>query len=371
MGIIRFILAFYVVQFHANSKIHVFGHLPSIDGREAVQIFYLISGFYMSLILNRKYTGDGSVRIFYSNRFLRLWPPYLVVSLIIAVWFVIAGEVRLFGLWTSLDHFWEKLVNLDFGALIYVAFSNIFIVGQDLLWFVRFNDVGGVEYAPFLVSKFHNGSAFLLNHPTFTVAIEALFYLVSPFLLRKSFRWAAALFLLGAGYHLLIWRIGFYHVAYSYHLFLSAGYFFFLGACSYHLYSFINTIKKSPRYGEYMWKIEVCACIPALILGGLAWAYAPNRVVYLALIFAIIMPFLFLRTKNLKFDRMIGQFSYSTYLTHYPILIFLAPFVSKESLGTATALFTLIAAITLFLLVENPIDRWRQQRAQRANVMSG
>jgi peptidoglycan/LPS O-acetylase OafA/YrhL len=32
--------------------------------------------FYMALILNEKYTGPGSCRLFFTNRVLRLYPAY-------------------------------------------------------------------------------------------------------------------------------------------------------------------------------------------------------------------------------------------------------------------------------------------------------
>jgi peptidoglycan/LPS O-acetylase OafA/YrhL len=53
MGILRFILALSVVIFHAGACWGV----KMVQGQVAVQAFYLISGFYMALILNGKYPG--------------------------------------------------------------------------------------------------------------------------------------------------------------------------------------------------------------------------------------------------------------------------------------------------------------------------
>jgi len=60
------------------------GHLDfffmGIDGTMAVQAFYMISGFYMALVLNEKYIGKAaSYRLFISNRFIRLYPNYLII----------------------------------------------------------------------------------------------------------------------------------------------------------------------------------------------------------------------------------------------------------------------------------------------------
>ena len=49
-----------------------------MNGRMAVQCFYMISGFLISLVLSNKYdpsTADGR-RLFYSNRALRIFVPY-------------------------------------------------------------------------------------------------------------------------------------------------------------------------------------------------------------------------------------------------------------------------------------------------------
>ena len=47
-----------------------------IRGYVSVQVFYIISGFYMALILNTKYVGPGSYRVFIANRLLRIFPAY-------------------------------------------------------------------------------------------------------------------------------------------------------------------------------------------------------------------------------------------------------------------------------------------------------
>ena len=43
----------------------VFGPLKMITGAEAVMLFFVISGFYMALILNKK---NQKATLFYSNR---------------------------------------------------------------------------------------------------------------------------------------------------------------------------------------------------------------------------------------------------------------------------------------------------------------
>src|SRR4029079_11666669 len=79
LGLIRVLLAMAVL----------FGHLPILENVHimgaalAVQAFFIVSGFYMALVLSGKYSGQ--TRLFYSNRLLRLMPTYFVMCGLYAV----------------------------------------------------------------------------------------------------------------------------------------------------------------------------------------------------------------------------------------------------------------------------------------------
>src|SRR5204862_818190 len=79
MGLLRFMLALAVASGHAGG---FFGTdiYPMVAGNIAVQIFYMISGFLIALILSGKYadTPQGNW-IFYSNRAGEIYVPYLAI----------------------------------------------------------------------------------------------------------------------------------------------------------------------------------------------------------------------------------------------------------------------------------------------------
>src|SRR4051812_18616989 len=76
MGLFRLLLALSVVMGHAGP---ILG-MSLFSAPVAVGTFFVLSGFYMSLVMNEKYSGlEHGVRVFYINRFLRLYPSYLVV----------------------------------------------------------------------------------------------------------------------------------------------------------------------------------------------------------------------------------------------------------------------------------------------------
>jgi peptidoglycan/LPS O-acetylase OafA/YrhL len=71
LGVIRFSLAFCVIAFHLVGTIQNLGQL-------AVNFFYVISGFLITLVLNETY--KFSLLPFATNRFLRLYPAYYAVA---------------------------------------------------------------------------------------------------------------------------------------------------------------------------------------------------------------------------------------------------------------------------------------------------
>ena len=84
MGWMRFLLAAAVVFHHSTTP----GNMPLVDGHQAVRLFYIISGFYMALILGQKYPlNRQGLWIFYTNRAARVFPVYWVVLIGAAVFY--------------------------------------------------------------------------------------------------------------------------------------------------------------------------------------------------------------------------------------------------------------------------------------------
>ena len=74
MGTLRTIFAIAVVLAHVWPGGPVF-----VGGQNAVRLFYIISGFLISFVLVER-KSYPSVRSFYVNRYLRLYPVYVVVA---------------------------------------------------------------------------------------------------------------------------------------------------------------------------------------------------------------------------------------------------------------------------------------------------
>src|SRR5262245_63524562 len=113
-----------------------------MNGRMAVQCFYMISGFLISLVLSHKYdpsTTEGR-RLFYSNRALRIFVPYwsfcvMILGMHVLIYYALG--IR-FGVDAAFAQHWPEMT---LPTRIYRLLSNIFILTQEWsMWLVYQSD---------------------------------------------------------------------------------------------------------------------------------------------------------------------------------------------------------------------------------------
>jgi peptidoglycan/LPS O-acetylase OafA/YrhL len=85
MGLIRLLLAISVVLVH-SPIINEWHSIPIVGGELAVESFFMISGFYMAMVLTENYYSDDrptsrAYGAFLLSRILRIYPTYLIVLL--------------------------------------------------------------------------------------------------------------------------------------------------------------------------------------------------------------------------------------------------------------------------------------------------
>src|SRR5271154_3104084 len=125
MGGLRLVLALSVVLWHLDETYRT-GHV-FIAGDVAVQTFYVISGFFISMVLSEKYVGPGALRLFYGNRLLRIFGTYLPVLIL-----TIGAHLALPTGWQESNLLWHPSLWPPFSlsAVVLLVFANIFIFGQ-------------------------------------------------------------------------------------------------------------------------------------------------------------------------------------------------------------------------------------------------
>ena len=329
MGSIRFVLALSVVLWHVGA-----GYSVLVNGYVAVIAFYMISGFYMAMVINEKY-GE-SIKRFYAARALRLLPLYWLVCLL-----TLAAAAA----------FPDRCMATNCAPpTAATAFSNLAVFGLDVITLV-----GNISGEKFL----------RIVGPAWSLAIEFQFYLLAPFIVRRPIHQLAAITLVAIAARLAL--AGADYATWRYYFGPSVWCFFFLGALSYR----IAAEFKMPRFAA-----PVCAgCI--VLVGWLAalnvtkdidrpefWAWY--------LVFAASLPALFDRTRDLRWDNVIGNLSYPLYLAHpFVFRIVMAsvdPGAALLPTWVITVAASLIFAAVLAYGIETPINSLRRRRLSRPDL---
>lgn len=347
MGIIRLYLAASVVLAHSSS-IHGYFGIPSFA---AVTLFFVISGFYMGMIGTEKYIGPHRFSAFYSNRFLRLYPTYLL-ALVIAI----LAKVTFNAGWTSLT------INLlpEGMALtdrFLVGLTNLTMLGSDLLFLFHHSVQSGWHFTfgmnPPDLESVRTGQ-YLLVAPVWSIGLELWFYLLVPFIVkwRSTTLMAVGLGSLG----LRAWME--LRAPWSTYFFFPANLgFFLIGILSYRFY----------RCDLYR-RLATIKVLHWVYLSTLALMifrqYIPGYRNYawpMYMLFALAIPFLFHASRASLVDRWIGNLSYPLYILHGPVL-HVFDRLHMEKSGSVVFVVSLAISCVALALIDQPLDRIRQRR---------
>nr|WP_294942349.1 acyltransferase [uncultured Mucilaginibacter sp.] len=364
MGKIRFLLALSVVAVHCG-PIWKFYML----GGDAVQVFFVISGFYMSLVLNEKYTGiNASYKLFITNRFLRLAPIYWVVLFSTMILCLIIGKSS--G-WANFPIFGSYfLVTHNFFSIGYLVLTSLFIWGQDLVLLMGINPVtGNLYFTTEFLKTFPPLYSFMFIPQAWSLGLELAFYALAPLILKKGFKLVGLLMALSLMVRLLVFFYwGLRNDPWSYRFFPSELMFFLLGYLSYRIYLFIKDIKIPGYINSALLYLVLAFTLSYSFLPGTSvhiMQFSFKLMCYHALL-VVSIPLLFKYLKNDKLDAQIGELSYPIYISHIFVAMFLKSITSGPlSSGWAIALFTIILSLGLIKFIAAPMERYRQRRLTR------
>ncbi|MEO5643299.1 MAG: acyltransferase [Bacteroidia bacterium] len=355
MGVLRFILALVVVIAHCTP---IFG-CRSVGSAVAVESFFIISGFYMSLVLNEKYVNENnSFRLFISNRLLRLFPVYWCVLVLVILFSLSKGIYSGGSNWGSLSSLNAHFTNMGADSIFLVLFSNIFIFFQDVMMFLGLGENGHVFFSSNFETTATPMYAFLLIPQAWTLGVELLFYMVAPFIVRKKLWLILLLILCSVLLRYILYQHGLKHEPWTYRFFPAELVFFMLGYLSYSIYKKIREKKIKPVYYNLLWIFMI-----AFTLFYSEVSFTQKENLYF-LFFFLALPFIFHHTKNIKMDRYIGELSYPIYISHFFILNLLTAFniTLPGGLGLTLSVFTILFSILLNEFVAKRIEKKRQNR---------
>jgi peptidoglycan/LPS O-acetylase OafA/YrhL len=354
MGIIRLLLAISVVIDHSNP---LFGFI-FVGGQLAVEVFFIISGFYMALILCEKYNQTSNRKIFIGNRLLKILPTYwvilflgLIYELANAYFHSSPNEVSLFV---------HPGIHLNLFSFLYFLLTNIIILGQDIILYLGINIHTGVL---FLTSDFRLFSpplySFMILPQAWSLSLELTFYFLVPFIIKFKTKWLLLIMSLSLILRIILYHFGLDHDPWTYRFFPTELVFFLSGIIAYRAFKFIENknIKKWLLYlfyGSYLSLIIFYQYIP------------DNDIKMWSLLLAtiVLLPFIFRLTKNIKIDKIIGELSYPVYISHFLVIDFLTHFTSVDHslLSLIASIISILLSIMLFQFIMKPIDKIRQNR---------
>lgn len=361
MGLIRLLLALSVIVAHAGS---IFG-LDFLGGPMAVQSFFIISGFYMSLVLNEKYIGaHKSYTLFLSNRLLRLFPIYWVVLLltIILVTFAIGYDSKVeFG--SGLQYCVAYFGQMSWGSLAFLIFIHIFLIGQDMVMFLGLDIHTGHL---FFTADFWKTSPqlykFLLLPQAWTIGIEITFYLIAPFIVRRKPIVILSLIFLSIAIRILLIRSGLANDPWTYRFFPSVLVFFLLGNLSYHIY---KRIENAPLNFGIPLSITLLVLLFSMFFHQIM---IPHREGLFFIVFFLAVPFIFKQSRHSRIDAALGNLSYPVYICHSLIGLFLGRMTGLTRIfgdGLTEAILAIGFSLILNKVVGVPIERIRQKRVYK------
>jgi len=355
MGFLRFFLAVSVVLTHVSARWEL------IPGARAVQIFFIISGFYMAMILSEKYGFQGSgLKAFFLNRILRIYPTYLLVLVFAIFWQIICHfsthskspiEFLTFG---SFLPFWQR------GLFI---LSNFTLIGIDTVYLFSYSNTFGllflinthsdIMFGPNLILLYR----FAIIPQAWSISAELCFYALAPF----------ACF--GEGSRAVV--LGLISLILSYFITKNYGSSYFFWPASFYLFA----------VGIISYKLSACVVSYAQLFLGhhTAWLTYVVSVAFLLFVPVVknrlfegiflvssifLVPMLFKVTKYNKTDRFLGNLSYSIYCVHMLMFELSRTVIGKLHLSYAllpafVLISSIIASIALYHFVEARIDQIR------------
>jgi peptidoglycan/LPS O-acetylase OafA/YrhL len=360
MGLLRFFLAISVVIAHGGS---IFG-INLLGGQTSVQLFYIFSGFYMTLILNQKYIGrNSSFKLFITNRLLRLFPIYWFVLILtflfsITIIFYTHGQNL-----NKLNVYFESSPTIF--TLIYFISSQMFLIGLDLTSFLGFDINNGNL---FFTNNFHLTNpevpSFLFIPQAWTLSLEIYFYLIAPLILRKSKLFIFILMILSFLFRIyLYFNFNLKLDPWTYRFFPTELFFFLLGYFSFKLMNYFSNFNISYLAKKIIVFFSFFSIFIYEYIPDYKSFYSPfsYREIFIFIVISLSLPFLFLFFKNNELDNKIGELSFPIYIVHMSIIPFVNIFKFKHS-SLIVVIITILSAYLLNRYIGKPIENYRKSR---------
>ena len=351
---LRFIFAITVVFAHSWPNGSVF-----VGGSNAVQLFYIVSGFLISYVLMES-KSYPNIKTFYINRYIRLYPVYFVVATLTVIAQLFVKNSTPFDLFNA--------VPIEAKALF--TFVNTFIFGQDWLMFL------GIQNSHLtFTSNFRKSDLLvyqgLLIPQAWSLGVELSFYLIAPFVLPRI-RVLISLLCISLLLRLYLISIGIGATdPWTYRFFPTELALFLLGALSHQfILPFFKKIfagKEGPASNIATFFLVIICMIFSMI------PIAESiKTISILLAFTALIPLTFIFQNRNHFDSWIGNLSYPIYIGHILVISTLTYILlhlgidNRKVISILSVIFSIVFAIILDNYIAKPFERVRKKIRLRA-----
>ena len=327
-------------------------------------MFFVVSGFYMQLVLSTRYTekvlGPGWVRTFYEARYFRLLPMNLTGAALAVLATTLDQTLDPMPAWDAIRHLPASTANLIFVA--FLSLTNLTMFFQEAVMFLGVH-AGQVHWT----SQFAHSEIVLWNAlavpQAWSLGIEISFYALAPFLLNLRLPRMIALAACSLGLKFILVRS--LHLAdpWTYQFFPFELGYFLLGALAYRYSATLQPTHKTmtPRIALALYLTIALFVTVRLSLPLSTTAYP--------LVLAAALPYIFRTTAKSEADRWIGELSYPFYIFHYLAIAVASRVLSGDVAAWGALLFTFILSAATFTLERRLIEPWRSRLALRRNAI--
>lgn len=179
---LRGFAALYVVGSHLfDQECLIFDHNIAVFfkfGREAVMLFFILSGFVIQYAFNR--SKDKSFQTYFKKRFFRIYIPLIIVFIISYILYLLFSPPKDFVTWKHLIG--NLLMLQDVSAMKPNTITEPFL-GNNPLWSLSYEWWFYMMY--FFIDKYCKDKAFLVVSAL--AIISSLSYIFYPFFINRLF----------------------------------------------------------------------------------------------------------------------------------------------------------------------------------------
>lgn len=352
MGTIRFLLALNVVIAHYGGA---FQNLI-IAAPLAVQMFYVISGYLISIVLTES-SNYPRISRFYINRALRIYPIYIAV-------FLISLALAMLQYYLSGIGPISILISLPFMAQLLLVLSNLLLFFQDIVLFTAIQNNELVLTSHFTNTEIPTWKGLLVPQ-AWTLALELMFYLIAPFILRHKGT-LIAVFLLSLSLKVYLYLNGYEYDPWNYRFFPAELSLFLLGAISHQFWT------KIAKQRNYLTKASNTSALLMMACAIFSHSHIPLPIelknMGLFTILFLSLPFIASLQKTHKKDAQLAELSYPIYISHFLVINALGFLFYSSRVESDLLKSTLIVATTILISMALNETIGKRVETLRANL---